>query len=290
MDSRTAWKPVPGVTTAIADSAGLYRDVFIREIHRRKGVAHVCELADIDNKKVFTEVSLDILKSPLVPDINTRFLFMEDLVGLTLRNIIKALFIFGEGGIGKTFTVQQLLDERELIDGEDYVIIKGHSSPRATFNLLNEYRDRLVIFDDCDSVLTNATTENVIKAVLDAWSKKREVTWLTTGSGSGLRKFEFTGTVIFISNKSKDKIDGAVLSRCVSIDMEMTTEEKILRLSNMLTKIKSPLKMHEREKVFDIIKEYRYNVKELNIRTLLKAMDIYKESTSLELVKYQILQ
>ncbi len=39
-------------------------------------------------------------------------------------------------------------------------------------------------------------------------------------------QFNFTGRIIFISNKSKDSIDGALKSRSLMVDLTMTPERE----------------------------------------------------------------
>lgn len=287
-----SWRPKPGTNAAISDAGGMYRDVYVRKLSGRRNWARVCELPDIDNETVGFDTQLNMLHPPLVPDIQTRFNYMDTLIEIAIRGGIKALFVTGEGGIGKSYSVQNLLDREELEEGKDYFLIKGHASPRATFNMFRDHPESTFIFDDCDSVLRHPQTENIMKAVLDAWSKVRRVSWVTTGAHKETtRYFEFTGVVIFISNMERRKVDEALLSRCVVMDMEMTVEEKIERLEGMLPNIKSDLRVTDRRKVLEVIKTYRYNVKALNIRTLLKAFDIFKETDgNLDLVRYQILQ
>lgn len=286
------WSPKHGLTASLPDATGKFRDVYIRRVATRAAKAVVCELPDIDHRGRNFTVDIPSLSPPIVPDINTRFEYMEKLIGLAVLGKLKALFIFGEGGIGKSFSVQNTLDKEELVEGEDYVLIKGHASPRATYNLIKEFHDRVLIFDDCDSVLTNHATDSIMKAVLDAWAKRRQVSWLTTGvHKESTRWFEFTGSVIFVSNMSRAKVDEAILSRCVVMDMEMTVEEKIARLAGLLANVASPLRYTDRLKVFEVIKQHRYNITGLNVRTLLKAMDIfYQTKGDLSLVRYQILQ
>ena len=98
--------------------------------------------------------------------------------------------------------------------------------------ILNEIPDRdkdqIVIFDDCDSVLQDKVAVNILKAALDSYDK-RTISWLQKGFiDDGLpNSFEFQGNVIFISNMSSDKIDQAVKSRSMTIDLSMSIDDKI---------------------------------------------------------------
>jgi hypothetical protein len=47
-------------------------------------------------------------------------------------------------------------------------------------------------------------------------------------------QFDFTGRIIFISNKEGKNIDGAIRSRSLMVDLTMSPSEKIERLSYIL--------------------------------------------------------
>jgi hypothetical protein len=49
--------------------------------------------------------------------------------------------------------------------------------------------------------------------------------------------FDFTGRIIFISNKAKSSIDGAILSRSLTVDLTMNSDEKIERMTTILPNI-----------------------------------------------------
>ena len=146
---------------------------------------------------------------------------------------MKALLVTGEGGIGKSWTLDQVLAKMELAEDEDYVVIKGSCTPRSLFNLLRDYSDKLVIFDDCDPVLTDRVSGQILKSTLDAFSRRRTVSWLTSTTGKTAR-FDFEGQVIFLSNMDRSNIEQALLSRCVTVDLYMTQTEKIERMGHIL--------------------------------------------------------
>jgi hypothetical protein len=45
------------------------------------------------------------------------------------------------------------------------------------------------------------------------------------------RSFEFTGRIIFISNMSIERLDQAIITRALCVDLSMTEEQKIERMS-----------------------------------------------------------
>lgn len=178
-----------------------------------------------------------------------------------------ALLITGQGGIGKSFGVGRVLKEvLGLVKGKDFVIMKGSNSTFAMYRFLYNNYNKLIIFDDCDSVFSDKDSMNVLKAVLDSGAE-RIVAWDTAGTvpiRSGAShdeietelaaysakhnnkiaipsQFEFEGGIIFISNMTRKQIearDAALLTRCMSIDVTLSLTDTINRIKTCLPGIK----------------------------------------------------
>jgi hypothetical protein len=87
------------------------------------------------------------------------------------------------------------------------------------------------VFDDCDSILKDPVAINLLKGALDSYSK-RYIAWNSDMKDDDLpRSFEFTGRIIFISNMSIERLDQAIITRALCVDLSMTEEQKIERMS-----------------------------------------------------------
>lgn len=192
---------------------------------------------------------------------------LQQYVSLVGKGYLSALLITGQGGVGKSFTVVDVL-KKYGNKGEDYVIMKGHCTPAAMYKFLYNHYDKICVFDDCDSIFDTADGMNILKGALDS-GDPREISWMTKGgdivdtfgienheeiearlaeySGSHNGKegtpsyFIFEGAVIFISNLSKQAIykkDRAILSRCTCIDITLTAKDVIKRIKTVLPHIK----------------------------------------------------
>lgn len=236
-------------------------------------------------------------------DVNTRFQFIEQLVDMVIAGESNAVIISGSGGLGKTYTVRsrlklaKLVDMDELVDegneeGEDeesvskhadekhFKIIKGYSTPKALYRLLYDNRERLVIFDDCDSVWDNPTSVSLLKGVLDSYDTRR-VSWLSEIKDEDLpQSFEFKGQIIFISNLSLTDLDQAVLSRSQYVDVSMTAVEKVDRIQSIAKDIRPEMRAEWKQEAIDLLKEHADNIGDLNIRTYLKVLDIRKRNAA----------
>jgi len=224
--------------------------------------------------------------------INQRFEFMQKFVQMVLNGELVSTMITGDGGLGKSHTVLEELETAGLeevdadlldeVEGEedisvpgDYVIVKGYATPKALYATLYENRNRLVIFDDCDSILKDPTAINLLKGALDSYDVRR-ISWLTKGFiDDGLpRSFEFKGQVIFITNMHPSRIDTAVKSRTILTDLSMTMDDKIERMRFILPNILPNIKMDVKEVTMDYLEENAEEAKELNLRTLQMASKV----------------
>lgn len=208
-------------------------------------------------------------------DINTRFKFMRQLTDMVVTGATPSLIITGEPGWSKSFTVQEALKAAGLREHRDFEIIKGFSTPKAMYRALYENQDGLVIFDDCDSVLKDDTSINILKGALDSY-ERRVIHWRSERGDDDLpNHFEFKGQVIFISNRAKDRMNPALISRSFLIDVSMTMEEKFERLEGLLPDLgPTDTEMSVKRQVLDIMVKHKDIAPDISIRTFLRGLKI----------------
>ncbi len=241
-------------------------------------------------------------------DINQRFGFMNELIKMVITKQTNSIIICGPGGLGKTFSVLEALknmgkrptswinpedsDENQISSDDtedeieakilgsmekpgDYVLIKGFSTPKALYRTLYENRNKIIVFDDCDSVLRDPTGANLLKAALDSYDE-RWVSWRTEGPVQDdlPEVFPFNGSVIFISNKPQHKLDQAVRTRAFVIDLEMTVEQRIERMRKVLPEILPQYEMKEKQEALDFLESFKDIATEINFRTLINVIKI----------------
>jgi hypothetical protein len=136
-------------------------------------------------------------------DINKRFTFLNQLTGLVVDGVSPSLIVTGEGGLGKTHSVMQVVNDKGL-EKSEYVVFKGYSTARGLYNSLYDNNGKVIIFDDCDSILEDRVAVNILKSALDSY-EKRTISWMARMSRGDdyPQQFDFTGQIIFISNKFK---------------------------------------------------------------------------------------
>jgi len=232
--------------------------------------------------------------------INDRFAFLEDFVKMVADKTSPSLVVTGEGGLGKTFVVNKTLrdsgltnmqdllsfEETENEEGEEskpaafsrrqnekqYTVVKGYSTAKGLFRTLYENRHRVIVFDDCDSVLENTTAVNLLKAALDSYDR-RIISWNAESFGDDdlPRSFEFTGGVIFISNRPIFKIDQAIRSRAICVDLSMTSAQKIERMGVIIKteEFMPQYEMEVKESALKFLDKMQNRATDLNLRTLI---------------------
>ena len=210
-----------------------------------------------------------------VYDVNQRFGFMETLVDMVVGGDAKGLLVTGSGGLGKSHTVFSRLGHHDL-GTADYEKISGHMTPLALYSTLHRNSDKITVFDDCDSVLLNVTTANLLKAALDSFGR-RTVHWESSRLPSELpSNFEFNGRVIFISNFTISQVPQPLVSRSMYVDVTMTAEEKITRIRTIAAKLCPDLATNEVEECVDLLDRLKYRISDLNFRTMQKVGAIRK--------------
>jgi hypothetical protein len=224
--------------------------------------------------------------------INERFGFVSDMVTMLALGDQASVIVTGPGGLGKSFTVTQALRQTGLQDvsltedfevGETlskkaYRVIKGYSTPKGLYRTLYENRNGVIVFDDCDSVLKDPVSLNLLKGALDSYSR-RIISWRADLRDDDLpTTFEFKGRVIFISNLSSNQIDQAIITRSMAVDLSMTPQQKIERMKFILDSDEFMPEFPRAMKLdaLNLINSLRDTVKELSLRTLIQVTKIRK--------------
>jgi hypothetical protein len=237
----------------------------------------------------------------IVERMRERFSILDDMTQASIDGVVRGMVVTGPPGVGKSFGVEAVLEKDSLFDvmAENklrYSVIKGASSAIGLYKVLYQNADKnnVLVLDDCDTVLYDETSLNLLKAALDS-SKKRKLSWNT--DSALLRRegipdtFEFKGSVIFITNLKFDKVRGkikdhldAIMSRCHYLDLTMdTTREKVLRCKQIVadgmlneydfTKV-------EETQLMDFMINNKDRMREISLRMVTKLADLKKSMGS----------
>jgi hypothetical protein len=212
---------------------------------------------------------------------------------------ITAMIVSGPPGVGKSYGVEAVLQKADLFNTlaerkPKFEIVKGAMSAIGLYSKLYEFADKgnVVVFDDCDSVLLDEISLNVLKGALDS-SARRFISWNTDSrllrSEGVPNRFEFKGSAIFITNikfehvKSKKLRDHltALESRCHYIDLQMdTTREKLLRIRQVVRENEMLADFDfdpvVQEELIAFVEANKDKLRELSLRMVLKLAGLKK--------------
>ena len=229
--------------------------------------------------------------------INERFGFVSDMVTMLANGAQASVVVTGPGGLGKSFTVSKTLNAcgfKDVSTLEDFAVgtviksnkafrvIKGYSTPKGLYRTLYENRDGVIVFDDCDSVLKDPISLNLLKGALDSYSR-RIISWRADIKDEDLpTTFEFKGRIVFISNLASTQIDQAIITRSMAVDLSMTRKQKIERMRHLLDSGEFMPEFDKGTKTdaMSLIDKLQDKVKELSLRTLIQVTKIRKSAGS----------
>lgn len=261
-------------------------------------------------KQGFTVGTVQTNKTAVVSEfgINERFQFVEKMVSMVAKKTIASAIITGQGGLGKTHTVLTALKANDMQDTTDlaqfqigerintpkaFRLIKGFSTAKGLYRTLFEGNGQVLVFDDCDSVLKDPVALNLLKGALDSYGE-RWISWNADFKDEDLPKsFKFTGTIVFISNMDLDRVDQAVRSRAMCVDLSMTTEQKVERMEVLVADpaFLSDYAQGLKQDAINFIREHMNMVSNLSLRTLIATTKIRAEGGDWrKLAKYVITQ
>ena len=233
----------------------------------------------------------------IIERMRERFSILDDMTQASIDGVVRGMVVTGPPGVGKSFGVEAVLEKNSLFDklaGNKlrFEVIKGASSAIGLYKVLFENADRnsVLVLDDCDTVLYDETSLNLLKAALDS-SKKRTLNWNT--DSALLRRegipdsFEFRGSVIFITNLKFDKVRGkikdhldAIMSRCHYLDLTMDTmREKVLRCKQIVADgmlNEYGFTAAEQNELMAFLLDNKEKMREISLRMVTKLADLKK--------------
>jgi hypothetical protein len=253
--------------------------------------------------KTLIEIVDDAVDNPnesdaeIVERMRERFSILDDMTQASIDGVVRGMVVTGPPGVGKSFGVEAVLEKNSLFDklaGNKmrFTVIKGASSAIGLYKVLFENADRnsVLVLDDCDTVLYDETSLNLLKAALDS-SKKRTLNWNTDSAllrREGIPdQFEFRGSVIFITNLKFDKVRGkikdhldAIMSRCHYLDLTMDTmREKVLRCKQIVADgmlNEYQFTQDEQEDLMNFMFDNKEKMREISLRMVTKLADLKK--------------
>lgn len=215
----------------------------------------------------------------------------------TVANGIRPCFVAtGTPGVGKSFTVAKTMSELGFVEGKDWLLVKGATTPFGMYQIFCTYpKDYIIVFDDCDSVFDDEDGLNLLKGALDT-TPVRNIFWKSrnTFSTANLTQDEInakmkegkypdtvtiTSGVMFLTNITQEDLIKkpklkAIISRAGSpIDLTFSDEDIFGYIESLIDKIDiMGLDIDYKKEVFKVMKDAYENKTlktALNFRTFI---------------------
>lgn len=222
-----------------------------------------------------------------------RFSVLEELTISTISGESRAVIASGPPGLGKTFTVERLLADK---DESEYRVVKGFVRATGLYRLLYEMRHKncVLVFDDCDSIFFDDVTLNLLKAACDT-TERRRISWRAETKMRDEDEdpiptsFDFDGAIIFITNYDFDKMMqtghklaehvAAMVSRSHYIDLTLKTRRDfIVRIKQVIGQgmLHDRLSKKQIQDCVAFIENNADRLRELSLRMAIKIASVMK--------------
>ena len=239
----------------------------------------------------------------IIERIGRRFEVLDDMTKACITGDVRAMIVVGPPGGGKSYGVERQLEKASIYADlgsrpKPFDVVKGAMSAIGLYCKLFNYKekDNVLVFDDCDSVLQDELSLNILKAALDS-KKTRKICWNTDSyklRNEGVPDtFNFEGSAIFITNikfdhvKSKKLQDHleAVQSRCHYLDLTLdSNRDKLLRIKQIARTgalyQDYTFTDDEIEEQLQFLDDNQDKLNELSLRMALKVADLRKVSNT----------
>jgi hypothetical protein len=279
------------VVQAACDKAGIR----IPSIALRNKLARgVLDLSPLATGQIAYSVPAPIVDERTDKEIETeienRFKALDRMAFGVVAGKFRSLIASGNPGIGKTYTLEYIL-EGAANDGKiQFTAIRGYVKPTGLYRLLYECRHEncVLLLDDADSIWQDEIGLNLLKGALDT-THRRTISWrsekvFTADDGEQLpNSFDFKGAVVFITNLNFDFETQranrltphlqALISRSFYLDLNLATpRELMVRIKSVInnSEILDAVPEKGRKLIMKYMEDSQDKLRELSLRMVLK--------------------
>lgn len=221
------------------------------------------------------DIVIDTNSTKISNAVREQFECAKSFTNLVLDGWQNAVLITGQPGIGKSHLVRDVMNTRSYVDGVEYKWISGYTTAFGLYQALYENYDRVLVFDDCDSVFKDVNGLNILKAALDS-KPVRTVNWLARRSEkSGIpTSFIYSGQIVFISNIFSENLDKALMDRCLHVNIKLSKNDLHEYIKDLLPMIEPTIDLKMKREVLDFLHASSTDSKQYSIRILMQAIRI----------------
>ncbi len=273
----------------------------LKEVYQERSEAHTTSLVPMESGE---------------PDLEWAYGSLENLVRMVAFDYEEFVMLDAPGGLGKTYNIKHYLEELLGPMGREWDYQSGYTTPLELYKTLYQNQDKVLFLDDMSGITKNDKCVNMLKEATDTEGEENWVYWKSsktpeTKQGQELNEaFCFRGAIIMSFNDVPENRHFEALesraagSRAYKLDFSYEERIKIIKEVAKNDDM-SPLSYPIRKDVIEWIESVTDPSVEVNIRTLVKALNMREayedgvidnwEKTALEVFdlnyeKYLILQ
>lgn len=227
----------------------------------------------------------------LLAVIQERATMMREIMEGATYGEFPAVVCAGGPGMGKSYTAEEILRAAAADPARNTkfkIVQGGRMTPVELYDMLYQYRFKgnVLVLDDSDTILAEEQGMMLFKAALDS-KPVRTLSWRSQGTKKAPDEYEFSGSVIFLTNQNftaqiekggsenmnkRQQHLAAIRSRCTYLDLMLSSPRaRWLWTYNQITKLrileKQGLRAHEQTEVLSFIRENVNNLMEISIRS-----------------------
>jgi len=288
------------VTVKGNEAIGTGRDRIRVIVQNPKDVVYPEGYTTVDKTPVAQAVEVAVSNETdeeIMARIADRFEILEEMTVAAIEAKIRGMIVVGPPGVGKSYGVIRQLEKAHLFaqvanQMPKYEVVKGAMSALGLYMKLynNNDANQVIVFDDCDGILMDDLSLNLLKAALDS-GKRRKLCWNLDSNAlraEGIPdNFDFKGSVIFITNIQFDNIRSkklqdhlqALQSRCHYLDLTMNTmRDRMLRIrqihntGDLFSHYR--FKKNEGDMIVEYMEDNKDRLREVSLRMAVKIADL----------------
>jgi hypothetical protein len=240
---------------------------------------------------VIPEIDINETDEEIIKRIAERFDVMYKCAKGATGGSIRSLIVSGAGGVGKTHTIERILEHAKEHKNIQFETVHGVLSPINLYMLLyrNRTKNCVVLLDDADSIFKDESALSIMKVALDS-SPVRKISWMAEShalkENDIPKEYLYEGTMIFITNLNfQGIVDSgrgsmiphmqALMTRALYLDLKLHTQRELLVWIDYMVRkhgilIADGLTKHQQEDVLSFMKDNQDKLRNLSIRTALK--------------------
>lgn len=261
-----------------------------------RGVYDISEFVSNSTSDVAVPAAEHKTDAELISAQRNRFKTLDRMASGVVAGRVRSMIVSGPAGIGKTYTIEGILESAESEGTIKYEKISGFVKATGLFKSLwnNRHENCVILIDDADSAFDDEVALNLLKAALDT-NKRRVISWRSEKIfmdevGDEIpSSFEYRGSMIFITNKNFEQIIAqgkamaphfqALISRSFYLDLNFeSNREYILRIEDILTSTDLAytlgLSQSDTAYLIDFVKKNQKRMRELSLRVVLKMANL----------------